>query len=155
MESRAPAAVLRGLIENERCHEDSVASGQPYAAVEEDRNDKRAELEAKLFALPTRTPVDVAIKLQALWPDVAVNRSYDQPPSEQHDLAVQRMWGLIQSAKSIAEEFSDGLAAFNELALPNVPTAIVEAGAQAAGVTPERFRAGCEAAAAALKRKEA
>ncbi|MBP2302822.1 hypothetical protein [Azospirillum picis] len=97
------STLLSQLVANERHHEDLAASGQPYAAVEEDRNDKRAELEAELFSIPAAGMRGIAAKLAALWPDVAVNRSYGQPPSEQHDLAVRRFWKVIQEVERLAD----------------------------------------------------
>lgn len=100
--------VLSQLAANERRHEELVASGQPYEHLEEDRNDKRAELEAELFSIPAAGMRGIAAKLAALWPDVAVNRSYGQPPSEQHDLAVRRFWEVIQEAERMADAVEQG-----------------------------------------------
>lgn len=97
------SAVLARLVANERRHDELVASGQPYADLEEDRNDKRAALEAELLSTPAAGMRGIAAKLAALWPDVAVNRSYGQPPSEQHDLAVRRFWEVIQEAERMAD----------------------------------------------------
>jgi hypothetical protein len=102
------SAVFSQLVANERHHDELVASSQPYAELEDDHNDKRADLEAGLFSIPAAGMRGIAAKLAALWPDVAVNRSYGQPPSAQHDLAVRRFWDVIQEVERMADEVEQG-----------------------------------------------
>lgn len=104
------SALLLQLVENDRRHEKLAASGQNNEAAEEGRNDTRFALEAELFSIQAGGMRGIAAKLAALWPDVAVNRSYGQPPSEEHDLAVRRFWDVIQEAERLADEVERGTA---------------------------------------------
>ncbi len=149
--NEASAFVMEALLENERVHETIFNAGLYTDRTEEERNDRRAGLEAALFARPAGSVGDVAIRLRALWPDLAAGRAYHEPPANQDDLATRRLWSVIQDTDDLARQFADGLQAVASLALPSIPRMVMEAGALAAGTTPERFRDGCDAAFSILK----
>lgn len=165
MRKRESAALLCRLIENERAHEAMLTSGCYTEAVEERRNDVRAELESKLFALPTGGVADVAAMLQAMWPDLSNGKAYGEPPDDHDELVSHRLWNVIQGAKDLATDADDDAAlgdaisvmeskAESFISMPvEVGADMLEAGARMAGISPDQARAFYEGVVSAFRER--